>query len=136
MPPINLNLALIKQNYVVKKVSRYSSLDDSDISLPVFPSRSNLKLHNISLTSKLDAKVISNLDFSKASGPDCIQVMVLKNCKSECSYKLSEIFNMCLKQSCFPDCWNVSLVSPVLNVCKKCMAKRDHSVSLLWLVNK
>ena len=46
-----------------------SNLDDSSISLPVFPSRTNLKLHNISVTPKMVKKVIMNLDLSKASGP-------------------------------------------------------------------
>ena len=55
-----------------------SNLDDSGISLPVFPSRTNLKLHNISVTPKMVKKVITNFDLSKASGPDCIPVVVLK----------------------------------------------------------
>ena len=60
-------------------------------------------------------KVIMNLDLSKASGPDCIPVVVLKNCEPELSYILAELFNKCLKESCFPDCWKVSLVVPVFN---------------------
>ena len=58
-------------------------------------------------------KVIINLDFSKASRPDCILVVVLKNCESEFSYILAELFNTCLKKSCFPDFWRVSSVVPV-----------------------
>ena len=54
-----------------------------------------------------------NLDFSKASGPDYILVMVLKHCEPELSYILAELFDKCLKESCFPDCWNVSSVVPV-----------------------
>ena len=54
------------------------------------------------------------LDLSKTSGPDCITVMVLKNCKPELSYILAELFNMCLKESRFPDCWKVSSLVPVL----------------------
>ena len=42
-------------------------LDDSGISLHVFPSRTNLKLLNISVTPKLVKKVITNHDLSKAS---------------------------------------------------------------------
>ena len=34
------------------------NLNDSAISLPVFPSRTNLKLHNISITPKMVKKVI------------------------------------------------------------------------------
>ena len=78
--------------------------DDSGISLPVFPSRTNLKLHNISVTPKMVRKVVMNLDLSMASGPDCIPVVVLKNCEPELSYILAELFNKCLKESCFPDC--------------------------------
>ena len=34
-------------------------------------------------------KIITNLDLSQASGPDCIPVMVLKNCEPELSYILA-----------------------------------------------
>ena len=34
-------------------------------------------------------KVITNLDSSKASAPDCIPVVVLNNCKPELSYILA-----------------------------------------------
>ena len=64
-------------------------------------------------------KVITKLDSPKASGPDCIPVVVLKNCEPELSYILAELFNMCLKESCFPDCWKVSSVVPVVKNAKK-----------------
>ena len=43
-------------------------------------------------------KVVMNLDLSKASGPDCIPVVVLKNCEPKLSYILAELFNKCLKE--------------------------------------
>ena len=73
--------------------SKNSNLDDSGISLPVFPSRTNPKLHNIFVTPKMVKKVIANLDLSKASGPHCIPVVVLKNCEPELSYILVEVFS-------------------------------------------
>ena len=77
-----------------------------------------------------------NLDLSKASGPDCIPVMVLKNCGPELSYILAELFNKCLKESCFPDCWKVSLAVPVFkNVGERFTAKSYHPVSLLFMVS-
>ena len=75
--------------------------------MPVFPSRTNLKMHNISVTLKMVKKVKMNLDLPKASGPDCIPLAVLKNCELEYSYILAELFNKRLKESCFPDCWKV-----------------------------
>ena len=69
-------------------------------------------------------KVIMNLDLSKASGLDCIPVVVLKNCEPELSYILAELFNKCLKESLFPDCQRVSLVVPVFkNVGERSTAK-------------
>ena len=35
-----------------------------------------------------------NLDLSKLSGPNCIPVVVLKNCGPEPSYMLAEHFNV------------------------------------------
>ena len=82
-------------------------------------------------------KVVMNLNLSKASGPDFIPVVVLKNCEPELSYILAELFNKCLKESCFPDCWKVSSVVPVFkNVGERSTAKNYHPVSLLSVVNK
>ena len=36
-----------KVKLFAENFSKNSNLDDSDMSLPVFPSRTNLKLHNI-----------------------------------------------------------------------------------------
>ena len=68
-----------KAKLFAENVSKNSNLDDSGMSLPVSPSRTNLKLHNISVTPKMGKKAIMNLDLSKTYGPDCIPVGVLKN---------------------------------------------------------
>ena len=86
-----------------KSFSKNSNLDGSGTSLPVFPSRTDLKQHNVSVIPKLFRKVRTKLDFSRASGPDCIPVVVLKNCEPELLYILAELFNMCMKESYFPD---------------------------------
>ena len=103
-------LHLIKQNYLLITFPRSLILMTLvSLYIPVCPSRINLKLHNISMVKK----IIMNPDSSKASVPDCIPVVVLKNCESELSYILAELFNMYLKESCFPDCLKVSFVVPV-----------------------
>ena len=94
-----LSSAFDKAKLFAENFSMNSNLDDSGISLPVFPSRTNLKLHNISVTPKMVRKVVMNLYLSKASGSDCIPVVVLKNCELELSYILAELFNKCLKES-------------------------------------
>ena len=99
-----LSSATDKTKLFPKNFSKNSNLDDSGISLPVFPSTTNLKPQNISITLKMVKKVIMNLDSSKASGLECIPVVVLKNCEPELSYIPDKLFNMCLRESCFPDC--------------------------------
>ena len=111
-----LSSASDKAKLFTENFSKNSNLDESGLSLPVFPSRTNLKLHNISVASKMVKKVVMNLDLSRASGPDCIPVVVLKNCEPELSYILAELFNMCLKESCFPDCCKVSIFKNVVPI--------------------
>ena len=89
------------------------------------------------VTLKMVRKVIINLDLSKASCPDCIPVVVLKNCEPELSYILAELFSKCLNESSFPDCWKVSSVVPVFkNVGERSTAKIYHPVSLLSVISK
>ena len=82
-----------KAKLFAENISKNSNLDVSGISLPVFSSRINLKLHNISVTPKMVKKVIMNVDLSKASDIDCIPVVVLKNCEPELFNILAKLFN-------------------------------------------
>ena len=113
-----------------KIFSKNSNLEDSGISLPAFPTRTNLKQH-ISVTAKLVKKFTMNLDLSKTSGPDYIPEVVLKNCEPELSYILAEPFTTCLKESCFLDCWKVSSVAHVFK-----NAGENHPANLLSVVSR
>ena len=132
-----LSSASDKAKLFAENFSMNSNLDDSGISLPVFPSRTNLKLHNISVTPKMVKKIKMNLELSKVSGPGCISVVVLKNCEPKLSYIQVELFKKCLKKSCFPDCCKVSLVIPVFkNVGERSTAKNYCPISLLSVISK
>ena len=64
-------------------------------------------------------------------------MVVLKKSEPELSYILVELFNKCLKQSCFPDCWKVSLLVLVYkNVGERSTAKNYRPISLLSVVSK
>ena len=135
--PEVLSSASDKAKLFAENFSKNSYLDDSGISLPVFLSRINLKLHNIFITPKMVKKIITNLDLSKASAPDCIPVLVLKNCAPKLCYILAEFFNKCQKESCFPDYWKVSSMVPVFkNVRERSTVKKYWPVGLLSVVSK
>ena len=60
--PEVLSSASDKVKLFVENFSLNSNLDESGVSLPVFPFRTNLKLHNISVTPKMVRKVVMNFD--------------------------------------------------------------------------
>ena len=134
-----LSSAFDKAKLFTKSFSRNSNFDDSGISLLTFPSRTNLKLQNIFVTLKMVKKVITILDSSRTSGPNCIPMVVLRNCEPELSYILAKLFNieLCLKESCFPDCWKASSVVLVFkNVGERSTANNYFPSSLFSMVSK
>ena len=103
---------------------RALSLMAQSVSLPAFASTTNVKQHHILITLKLVKKVITNLDSLKASGPDCILVEVLKNCKPEFSYISAELVLQIFE----------GLLRLFENSKEKFATKKYHPVSLPYLV--
>ena len=67
------------------------------------------------------------------SGP--VLVVVLRKCEPELSFTLAALFNMCLKESSFPDCYEVLLVVPVFkNVGERSLAKNYNPVNLVMVI--
>ena len=54
--------------------------------------------------------VTASFDLSKACDIGSIPVELLKNYEPELSYTLAELFDMCLRESCLPDCLKDSSV--------------------------
>ena len=64
-------------------------------------------------------------------------MVFLKNCESELSYFLAELFNKCWKESCSPYCLKVSSLVPIFqNIGEQSTAKIYCPVSLLHVVGK
>ena len=127
-------LLLTKQNF-----SQKSNLDDSGISSSAFHFRTILTeqyFFNWIIFLLLVKKVINNLDLSRASGPGCIPVMVLKIREPQLSYKLACFFNMCLQESYFPDSWKVSVFKNLWSLYLRMVGKglsRETTVMLSLL---
>ena len=50
---------------------------------------------------------------------------------------LAELFNMCLNESCFPDCWKAHWLSLYLRMLGEMPTARNYrSVGLLFVVSK
>ncbi len=102
-----------KAECFARKFSFNSTLDSSGVPIPDFPLRTEAILSGLNITPSLVLGVISNLDPNKASGGDGIPAIVLKKCAPELAPALSKLYNYCLKESCFPDCWKSFSVVPV-----------------------
>ena len=73
----------------------------------------NQILNHVNFSVKTVASIISDLDSSKATGPDGIPVIVLQKCSPELSPISTKLFKKCLAESCFPSCWKLPSVIPV-----------------------
>ena len=126
-----------KAKLFTKNFLRNSYLDGLGFSLTTFSSRTNLKLHNIPVTPKLVKKCITNLDLSKGSDSDGILVVVLKNYEPELSRKLTELFNMSLKEA-FPQIFERSHLWFLyfLNVGERSADKKYCPARLFYVVSK
>ena len=91
-----------KAELFAKMFSSNSTLDDSNNPLPDFPLQTANSISGFKVTVKEVSKLIHDLDSSKATGPDEIPVVVLKNISPEISPILTKLFNRCLKEKSFP----------------------------------
>ena len=96
-----------------------------------------IKLHNIPIPTQMRITVIID-QLIPISGFDCIFMVLLKNCRPpKLSYIFTELFYMCLKESCFPDFLKVSCIVTVFkNIVEWKATKNYHLVNLLSVVNK
>ena len=135
--PEVLSSSVDKSNLFAKNFSSNSNLDDLGHPLPDYPSKTDSSLSNFTVSAKEVASLISGLDSTKATGPDNIPVMVLKNISPELSPILAKLFNKCLKKKCFPSSWKISSVCPVFkNSGDRSSPSQYRPISLLSVMSK
>ena len=106
----NYFLYLIKQDYLLKSVLRALLLTNQ------------VSLYLLFLLELICSCIVflwlssylrrSQPTFLKLTDTDWIPV-VLTNCESELSNIVADLFNICLKESCLPNCWKISSVVPI-----------------------
>ena len=82
------------------------------------------------------AKLLGKLNIHKASGPDDLNVRVLKECSAEISPLLAFTFNESLAQGTVPDDWRQANVSPAYKKGEKYDAANYRPVSLTCICCK
>ena len=126
-----------KAELFAKIFSVNSTLDDSNNPLPDFPPQTANSISSFKITVKEVSRLIRDLDSSKATGPDEIPVVVLKNISPEISPILTKLFNRCLKEKSFPSSWKTSSVCPVFKGSgERSDPSKYRPISLLCIISK
>ena len=58
----------------------------------------------------------------------------MRDCEPKLSYIVAELFIKCLKETCFPDCWKISSVVPVLRMLGKGLKLKTTALSVFFSV--
>ena len=81
-------------------------------------------------------KVLSNLNISKATGPDLIGNFILKACSLPLAPILAKIFNRSLQEGHFPEVWKLAHITPIFKKGDRNQCTNYRPVSLLCCVSK
>ncbi len=110
-----------------------------DHSVPVDPDNDTTTIttiSDISLTEEEVCAVLKALDEVKATGPDKIPALLLKNCAVNISSSLCQLFNKSLSCGILPSEWKLANISPIPKQSPIYDVSNHRPISLLSLVSK
>ncbi|CAB4041278.1 Hypothetical predicted protein, partial [Paramuricea clavata] len=93
-------------------------------------------ISDLTLTEGEVRYVLRNLDEEKATGPDKIPAVLLKNCAASIAPSLCELFNKSLSSGQLPSEWKLSNVCPIPKKSPLHEVSNYRPISLLSLVSK
>ena len=91
----------------------YRSFNEKTYPIPDMDQFNNDNLNFIQFSHEDILKVLSNLDTSKAIGPDGLSAVFLKGCASSLSESLTYLFNLSMRTGKIPSSWKLANVVPV-----------------------
>jgi hypothetical protein len=100
------------------------------------PSLRDSKLSNILVTDNDVLEILTNLDITKAVGPDEISPRCLRAGKHILAPQLAKLFNLSLSQRKFPMIWKLAHVIPIYKKGEPDKCSNYRPISLLSCVSK
>ena len=116
------------------KCSLMNDLQPSN--LPNFPSRCTTGLNHVRFRPTTIARLLRQLDPSKATGPDGVPARVLKICAAELASPLSRLFSACFRKGVQPSLWKTANVVPIHKKQTRSTLRNYRPVSLLSVISK
>ena len=108
----------------------------SNTPLPPFTFRTNERLTSIDITPSIVQDILTDLNISKACGPDGINNKVLKECSYSLSFPLAIIFQKSIYVGYFPDSWKEAMVSAIFKKNDRQDKTNYRPISLLTCMSK
>ena len=116
--------------------SSISTLDDTNVTTPNFPSRTHKTLDTFRITPNQVRDILQILKLGKASGPDYISHQMLKKTCDTVCVPLSLLFNLSFSKAQFPTQWKIASVMPLFKNGDKTSASNYRPIALLSTVGK
>ena len=113
-----------------------SKLEDENVPLPEFQSRTNDIIDNIVVNIDEIVDILQILDPNKASGPDVISQKMLKICPEKIAIPLQIIFNKSLQQCKYPSSWKTANVIAIFKKGDTSQPSNYRPISLISCVGK
>ena len=113
-----------------------SKLEEENVPLPAFPSRTNESIDNIVVTTQEIIDVLQILNPNKASGPDVISHKMLKICPEKIAIPLRIIFNKSLQQCKYPSSWKIANVMAIFKKGDTSQPSNYRPISLISCLGK
>ena len=119
-----------------KYFSCISGIDDANVVLPDFESRTGSSISDILCTEEEIVDVITNLAVNKASGPDIISHKMLQVSPAKIAAPLRICFNKSLEQCKYPKLWKKTNVIPIFKKGNNSYPSNYRPISLIGSVGK
>ena len=119
-----------------KYFSSISKLDEENVTLLQFDSKTNNIIHEIHITENEIIDVIQIIDPNKATGPDKISHKMLKISPEKIAKPLLIIFNKSLQQSKYPSNWKSAHVIAIFKKGDTSLPSNYRPISLISCVGK
>jgi hypothetical protein len=107
-----------------------------NFTLPDFEFVTACKLNIVNFDTAKVLKVISKLNVNKATGPDNISNLILKNTATSLTEPLTKIFNISMRSGIFPEDWKLAHLSPIPKISNPKSKTNFRPISLLSCMSK
>lgn len=113
-----------------------SNINDNGIDPPNFESRTNSIFNHPEITESEVSDVLKILKLGKACGSDLVSHNMLKNTANTINRPLKILFNMSLRNRCFPSSWKEATVIPLFKKGDRHEVSNYRPVSLISCLGK